>query len=224
MPRATRSAPGSELNEQERRLFSRMAEVYAGFSEYTDAQVGRIVDYLEESGQLDEHHHLLLRRQRRRRVRAARTAPPTRASSSTAIPTTIEDEPGRHGRCSGRRTPTTTTRPAGRTAFSTPYRRFKRYTYQGGVCDPLVVHWPRGIAARGEVRHQYHHSTDIVPTIYEACGVTMPDVVDGAEQTPLSGDVDGLLVRRRPTPRRRSGRSTTRCSATAASGTRAGRQ
>ena len=72
-------------------------------------------------------------------------------------------------------------------AFSTPYRMFKRYTYQGGVCDPLVIHWPKGIAARGEVRHQYHHCTDIVPTIYEACGVEMPDVVDGAEQTPLSG-------------------------------------
>ena len=55
------------------------------------------------------------------------------------------------------------------------------------MCDPLVIHWPQGIRSRGEVRHQYHHCTDIVPTIYEACGVTMPDVVDGAEQTPLSG-------------------------------------
>ena len=44
---------------------------------------------------------------------------------------------------------------------------FKRYTYQGGVCDPLVIHWPAGIKARGEVRDQYHHSTDIVPTIFD---------------------------------------------------------
>ncbi len=64
---------------------------------------------------------------------------------------------------------------------------FKRYTYQGGVCDPLVIHWPAGIKARGEVRHQYHHSTDIVPTILEACGVEFPDVYNGVEQTPLSG-------------------------------------
>ena len=49
----------------------------------------------------------------------------------------------------GPRRPTTTTRPAGRSAFSTPYRMFKRYTYQGGVCDPLVIHWPKGIKARG---------------------------------------------------------------------------
>ena len=55
-------------------------------------------------------------------------------------------------------------------AFSTPFRMFKRYSYQGGVCDPLVIHWPKGIAARGEVRDQYHHCTDIVPTILECCG------------------------------------------------------
>jgi Sulfatase len=73
-------------------------------------------------------------------------------------------------------------------AFSTPYRMFKRYaSYSGGTADPLVIHWPKGIKAKGEVRHQYHHCTDIVPTILECCGVTMPEVVDGAKQTPLPG-------------------------------------
>jgi hypothetical protein len=72
-------------------------------------------------------------------------------------------------------------------AFSTPFRMFKRYSYQGGVADPLVVHWPAGISARGEVRSQYHHCTDIVPTILECCGVEMPEVVDGYQQTPLPG-------------------------------------
>jgi arylsulfatase len=72
-------------------------------------------------------------------------------------------------------------------AFSTPFRMFKRYSYQGGVCDPLVIHWPKGIAAKGEVRHQYHHCTDVVPTILDCCGVEMPDVVDGHRQIPLPG-------------------------------------
>jgi len=72
-------------------------------------------------------------------------------------------------------------------AFSTPFRMFKRYSYQGGVCDPLVIHWPKGIKARGEVRSQYHHCIDIVPTIYECCGVTPPDTVLGYEQTELPG-------------------------------------
>ncbi len=64
---------------------------------------------------------------------------------------------------------------------------FKRYSYQGGVCDPLVISWPKGIKAKGEVRQQYHHCTDIVPTILDCCGVAMPKVVDGREQTPLPG-------------------------------------
>jgi arylsulfatase A-like enzyme len=73
-------------------------------------------------------------------------------------------------------------------AFSTPYRMFKRYSqYAGGTADPMVIHWPKGFKARGEIRDQYRHCTDIVPTILECCGLMMPDVVDGVKQTPLSG-------------------------------------
>jgi arylsulfatase len=65
---------------------------------------------------------------------------------------------------------------------------FKRYSqYAGGTADPMIIHWPRGFRARGEVRDQYHHCTDSVPTILECCGLTMPDVVDGVRQLPLSG-------------------------------------
>jgi arylsulfatase len=55
------------------------------------------------------------------------------------------------------------------------------------VADPMVIHWPKGITARGEVRNQYHHSTDVYPTILEACGIDMPAVVNGHEQSPLAG-------------------------------------
>jgi arylsulfatase len=73
-------------------------------------------------------------------------------------------------------------------AFSTPYQMFKRYSqYAGGTCDPLVISWPKGIKAKGEIRHQYHHSTDIVPTILDVCGLEMPKVYKGVEQYPLSG-------------------------------------
>jgi arylsulfatase len=72
-------------------------------------------------------------------------------------------------------------------AFSTPFRMFKRYSYQGGVSDPLVVHWPKGIAAKGAVRHQYHHAIDIVPTILECIGLEFPKTLNGHEQVPLPG-------------------------------------
>jgi N-sulfoglucosamine sulfohydrolase-like protein len=72
-------------------------------------------------------------------------------------------------------------------AFSAPFKMFKRYSYAGGTCDPLVIHWPAGIKAKGEVRHQYHHATDIVPTVLECCGLEFPSTLNGHEQVPLAG-------------------------------------
>ena len=177
--------PWDALNDAEKAMFCRMAEVYAGFSEYTDAQVGRIVDYLEESGQLDNTIIFYCADNG-----ASGEGSPNGSVNEGKIfggyPDDLEqnltmvDQLG---------SPNTYNHyPTGwAMAFSTPYRMFKRYVYQGGVCDPLVIHWPAGIAARGEVRDQYHHSTDIVPTIYDVCGVEMPDVYNGATQNPLSG-------------------------------------
>jgi arylsulfatase A-like enzyme len=65
-------------------------------------------------------------------------------------------------------------------AFSTPFQMFKRYSqYSGGTCDPLVIHWPAGIKAKGQVRHQYHHATDVVPTILDVTGLKMPATYRG---------------------------------------------
>lgn len=65
---------------------------------------------------------------------------------------------------------------------------FKRYAqYAGGTCDPMIISWPKGIQARGEIRHQYHHVTDIVPTILELAGLEMPEVYRGVDQVPLPG-------------------------------------
>jgi len=64
---------------------------------------------------------------------------------------------------------------------------FKRYLqYSGGTCDPVVISRLKGIKARGEIRSQYHYSTDIVPTIFDIAGVQMPKVYRGVEKFPLS--------------------------------------
>jgi arylsulfatase A-like enzyme len=177
--------PWDTLSDDEKRLFSRMAEVYAGFSEYTDHQVGRIVDYLEESGQLD-NTLILYCADNGASGEGSPNGSVNEGKFFNGWPDTIEDNLPMIDKLG---TPETYNHyPTGwAVAFSTPYRMFKRYSYQGGVCDPLVVHWPAGIQAKGEVRHQYHHCTDIVPTILECCGVEMPDVVNGAEQVPLPG-------------------------------------
>jgi arylsulfatase A-like enzyme len=178
--------PWDTLNADEKTLFSRLMEVYAGFSEYTDAQVGRIVDYLEKSGQLDNTVVIY----------AADNGASGEGSPNGSVnenkffngyPDELEENLKLIDRLGG---PDTYEHyPTGwAAATSTPFKMFKRYSeYAGGTCDPLVISWPKGIKARGEVRNQYHHSTDIVPTILDICGLEMPKVYRGVEQYPLSG-------------------------------------
>jgi arylsulfatase len=180
-----RVRPWDELSAEEKAMFSRMAEVYAGFSEYTDAQVGRIVDYLEESGQLENTIIMYCADN----GASGEGSPNGSVNEGKIFGGYPDDEAQNLTMVDQLGSPDTYNHyPTGwAAAFSTPYRMFKRYVYQGGVCDPLVIHWPAGIAAKGEVRDQYHHSTDIVPTILDACGVTMPTEYNGVEQTPLAG-------------------------------------
>jgi arylsulfatase len=177
--------PWDTLSDDEKRLFARMAEVYAGFSEYTDHQVGRIVDYLEESGQLD-NTIIFYCADNGASGEGSPNGSVNEGKFFNGFPDEIEENLAMLDQLG---TPATYNHyPTGwAVAFSTPYRMFKRYTYQGGVCDPLVVHWPAGIKAQGEVREQYHHSTDIYPTILDACGVEMPETVNGVAQSPLAG-------------------------------------
>jgi arylsulfatase A-like enzyme len=177
--------PWDDLSDEEKALFSRMAEVYAGFSEYTDHQVGRIVDYLEQSGQLD-NTLIIYCADNGASGEGSPNGSVNENKIFNAYPDEIEENLPLIDKLGS---PDTYNHyPTGwAAAFSTPYRMFKRYVYQGGIADPLVVHWPAGIEAKGEVRHQYHHCTDIVPTILDCCGVEMPAVVDGADQAPLPG-------------------------------------
>lgn len=178
--------PWNTLSADEKTLFSRMAEVYAGFSEYTDVQIGRVVDYLEESGQL-ENTLIFYCADNGASGEGSPDGSVNENRFFNGYPDDIESNLAMLDKLGS---PDTYNHyPTGwAVAFSTPYRMFKRYSqYAGGTADPMVIHWPKGFKARGEIRHQYHHCTDIVPTILECCGLTMPDVVDGVKQSALSG-------------------------------------
>jgi arylsulfatase len=178
--------PWDSLSAEEKKLFSRMAEVYAGFSEYTDAQVGRLIEYLEESGQLDNTIVFYCADNG-----ASGEGSPNGSVNENKFFNNYPDELSENMKSlhvlGG--VETYNHYPTGwAVAFSTPFRMFKRYSeYSGGTCCPLVVSWPKGIKAKGEVRHQYHHCTDIVPTILDVCGLEMPREYRGVEQYPLSG-------------------------------------
>ena len=72
-------------------------------------------------------------------------------------------------------------------AGNTPFRRWKRETYRGGISDPFIVHWPKGIKEKGKVRTQYAHAIDMVPTILEALGIDPPTTIKGVTQSPIEG-------------------------------------
>jgi arylsulfatase len=178
--------PWESLNADEKKLFSRLCEVFAAFSEYTDVQIGRVIDYLKASGQYDNTIIMY----------AADNGASAEGSPSGSVneckffnnyPDELSENMKLIDELGG---PNTYEHyPTGwAAAFSTPFKMFKRYSnYAGGTSDPLVISWPKGIKAKGEVRNQYHHAVDIVPTILEICGLEMPKVYRGVEQYPLSG-------------------------------------
>jgi arylsulfatase len=178
--------PWNELKPEEKKLFAKMAEVYAAFSEYTDAQVGRIVDYLEKSGQLENTIVIYAADNG-----ASGEGSPNGSVNENKFFNGYPDELSENMKyLSVLGGPDTYEHfPTGwAAAFSTPFKMFKRYSeYAGGTCDPLVISWPKGIKARGEIRNQYHHSTDIVPTILDIVGIEAPKVYKGVPQYPLSG-------------------------------------
>ena len=178
--------PWAELNEDERKLFARMAEVFAGFSEYTDVQVGRIIDYLEQTGQL-ENTLIFYCADNGASGEGTPNGSVNENKFFNGYPDSLEENLEYYDQLGG---PETYNHyPTGwAAAFSTPFQMFKRYAqYSGGTCDPMVIHWPKGIKAKGEMRHQYHHSTDVVPTILEVVGLEMPKVYRGVDQYPVNG-------------------------------------
>jgi len=178
--------PWESLNADEKKLFSRLCEVYAGFSEYTDVQIGRLIDHLKKTGQYDNTIIFY----------AADNGASGEGSPNGSVnenkffngyPDDLAENMKLLDKLGG---PDTYEHyPTGwAAAFSTPFKMFKRYSnYSGGTADPLVITWPKGIKAKGEIRNQYHHAVDIVPTILEICGLEMPNTFRGVEQYPLSG-------------------------------------
>jgi arylsulfatase A-like enzyme len=185
-PYADTVLPWDSLKDDEKKLFARMAEVYAGFVSHADAQLGRMLDYLEESGQLDNTLIVLVSDNG-----ASGEGGPTGSVNENKYFNGIADTLDANLKyLDVLGSPKTYNHyPTGWAwAFNTPWKLWKRYAnYQGGTADPMVVSWPAQIKNAG-LRRQYQHAIDIVPTIYDCLGVEMPDVYRGAAQIPLEGE------------------------------------
>jgi arylsulfatase len=177
--------PWSECSPDEQRLYARMMEVFAGFLTHTDHHIGRLLDFLKTIGEFDNTLIMVLSDNG-----ASSEGGPTGSVNENLffnnVPEWLEENLRQMDDLGG---PTTFNHYAwGWTwAGDTPFRRWKRETYRGGTSDPFIVHWPQGIAAHGEVRSQYAHAIDMVPTVLEALGVEPPTAIRGVAQSPLEG-------------------------------------
>jgi arylsulfatase len=192
LPAHTRLSPRPDwvpawdtLPTQARRVYTRYMEAFAGFLSHADHHVGRLVAWLEGTGELDRTLIVVLS-DNGASSEGGPVGSLNDARAWNVVPRTVEEAGERLDEIGGPRIHSNY--PWGWTvAGNTPFRRWKRETHEGGVADPLVVAWPAGIPARGEIRHQYVHAIDLVPTILEAIGIAAPATLGGVEQRPLDG-------------------------------------
>ncbi len=179
--------PWDSASDGEKRLFSRMAEVFAGYISYYDDRIGRVIDYLEQSGQLDNTLIVVVSDNG-----ASGEGGPNGTFNEweffNGVPSTTErtlphiDELG---------TPASNNHynTGWAWALDTPFPYWKRWAgYEGGVADMMFVSWPKQIPASKQIRHQYVHAVDVVPTVYELLGIEPPEVIKGYVQSPIEGE------------------------------------
>jgi len=173
------------LGDDEKMLYARQMEVFAAQMEHVDAQIGRVVETLERIGEL-ENTLIFVTADNGASGEGGLAGTFNETYVLNGLQTPFEASMRNYARWGDE-----TTYPhyhAGwAMAGNTPFRYFKQSEHRGGQHDALVVHWPQGIQARGEVRSQYHHISDIAPTILEAVGIDVPDSYHGVEQLPMDG-------------------------------------
>src|SRR3984957_20255692 len=177
--------PWDTLDDAEKRLFCRMGEVYAGFLAHADDQIGRLLDYLEETQQL-ENTMIVLVSDNGASGEGGPNGSVNEMKFANGVPDDLAANLAQIDDLGG--TKTYNHYPTGwAMAFNTPFKMWKRYEFNGGTCDPCIVSWPAGTKARGEIRHQYYHAIDLVPTILDALDVEAPETVKGHVQSPFDG-------------------------------------
>jgi arylsulfatase len=173
------------LPDPAKRLGARMMEVFAGFLEHTDHQIGRLLDFLATQGEL-ENTLIMVVSDNGASAEGGPTGTTNEAQFFNNAQEPIEESLKHIDEIGGPKH--FNHYPWGWTwAGNTPFRRWKRETYRGGSCDPFIVSWPKGIPSNGEIRPQYAHLVDMVPTVLDLLGIEPPATIRGVTQSPLHG-------------------------------------
>ena len=184
-PRNEGVEPWDALDGDAQTVFARLNAAYAAMLDHTDQNLGRLISFLEETGQLENTITIVLSDNG-----ASQEGGPTGHVNAMGPYNGLQEEVSKKlARIDDIGGPDTHANfPWGWAMTSnTPLRRYKQNTHGGGVRDPLVVHWPDGLKGRGELRHQFAHVSDLVPTLLEVLDIVPPDQVKNVPQMPLEG-------------------------------------
>lgn len=176
-----------KLTPDEKKLFTRQMEVFAGFSEYTDTEIGRLVDAIGDLGQLDNTLIFYIVGDNGASAEGGMAGMFNENTFFNGIVESVQDVLKHYDELGA---PSTYNHYAAGWAVAgdTPFAWTKQVASSyGGTRNGMVVHWPKGVKAKGEVRSQWHHVIDIAPTILEAAGLPEPNAVNGVAQAPIEG-------------------------------------
>ncbi len=194
VPKGTRLAPKPKdikdwdtLSADEKRLFARQAEVFAGFLTYTDHEIGRVVQAVDEMGELDNTLIFYIAGDNGTSAEGGMNGVFNESTYFNGVQETLPDML-KHIDVWGDATTYPHMAAGWAVAFNSPFTWVKQVASSfGGTRVGMVTHWPEGIKARKEVRSQFGHVIDIAPTILEAAGLPEPKSVNGTEQIPMAG-------------------------------------
>ena len=173
------------LSDDEKKLYARQMEVFAGFLSQADHEIGRIVEFLRRTGELDNTLIIVALGDNGASGEGGRTG--GRELTPEQEKAYIAAELAQYDHYGDKRT--WPFYPAGwAQACNTPFRYYKKWSdYEGGTHDGLIVFYPEGIRENGGIRTQYTHVTDILPTTVELIGATYPETINGYPQTKIEG-------------------------------------
>src|SRR5262249_30965291 len=170
-----------------KKVFCRLMENYAAFMAHTDFHIGRLIDSIEQAGELDNTLIFYIVGDN------GASAEGGLEGTFNKVASVLGFNPGLQGIIKrldqiGEPQSEPHIPVGGAWARDTPFQWTKQIaSHLGGVRNPMVVHWPRGIKARGELRTQYHHVIDVAPTVLDCCGLSEPKLVNGIPQKPMHG-------------------------------------
>lgn len=186
-PKPTDIKDWEKLSADEKKLFARQMEVYAGFGEHTDYEIGRLYTAIEDLGELDNTVFIYVVGDNGASAEGTMNGLFNEYTYFNGIPETVEDQLKHYDEWGG---PNTYPHFAAgwAVAMDTPFSYTKQVASDfGGTRNGVVIHWPAGIKAKGEIRSQFTHVIDIAPTVFEACKIPAPKMVNGIKQDPIEG-------------------------------------